>query len=87
MVPTDDSNVERVTVGPGDVILMDIRLTHRGSTEEDMGKAEHAANPKLLVTTVCGGTNKPLTQAMELGNFKRMKDWDNKNAEKKYITQ
>jgi hypothetical protein len=55
---------------------MDIRLPHRGSSEAELSNEEYDRNPKILVSTVLGGDGKPLTQAMERGNFERTVDWD-----------
>jgi hypothetical protein len=74
--PTGTSQVRSVGVGGGDVILMDVRLPHRGSTEEELSNREFLAAPKILISTVLGADRKPLTRAMEIGNFERLLDWD-----------
>mgnify|MGYP001101244964 CR=1 FL=1 len=60
----------------GDVILMDIRLPHRGSSEQELRGVDYRRPPKILVSTVLGAVSKPLTRAMEAGNFERLRDWD-----------
>jgi hypothetical protein len=70
----DDAVAVEVTAGG--IVLMDIRLPHRGSSEEELSNSEFARNPKILISTVLGGDGKPLTEAMEKGNFERLADWD-----------
>lgn len=65
-----------VEVKAGGIVLMDIRLPHRGSSEEELSNPEFARNPKILISTVLGGDGMPLTDAMERGNFERLLDWD-----------
>jgi hypothetical protein len=79
--PQDPNSVASVAAGPGDVILTDIRLPHRGSTEEELAGQEHRAAPKILVSTVLGAETSVLTCAMERGNFERLMDWDEKHRQ------
>jgi hypothetical protein len=74
--PDSATDVAAVEVAAGGIILMDIRLPHRGSSEEELSNPDFARNPKILVSTVLGGDRKPLTDAMEKGNFQRLVDWD-----------
>lgn len=73
--PGDDDLVEVVPVEAGDVVIMDIRLNHRGSPEQAFHGDAVVDNPKILVSTVFGACNNPLTHAMEEGNFHRLMDW------------
>ena len=74
--PASAADVTPVDVPAGGIVLMDIRLPHRGSTEEELDRDEFRAEPKILISTVLAGDDKPLGQAMERGNFERMLDWD-----------
>lgn len=65
-----------IPVESGDVIIMDIRLPHRGSTEAQMANKEFEVNPKILVSTVLGSADKPLTTQMKQGNADRQAKWD-----------
>ena len=76
VVPAEAGAVQQVEVDDGDIVLMDIRLVHRGSTEEEMAQTDLAAAAKILVSTVYGGLGTPLARAMQLGNAQRMMDWD-----------
>ena len=74
--PTSPDEVTAVAVKAGGIVLMDIRLPHRGSTEEELAPVEFASNPKILISTVLAGVGKPLGEAMERGNLERLIDWD-----------
>lgn len=74
--PQDGTEVRPVEVKAGALVLMDVRLPHRGSTEEQLNSSRFLADPKILITTVLGAANKPLTKAMEIGNLERLLDWD-----------
>lgn len=71
-------NVQKVEVATGDVVLIDIRLIHRGSTEIEMNSPQLVSKPKILVSTVFGKVNVPITNAIQIGNFFRNIDWDQK---------
>lgn len=73
--PADLDAIRSIEVSTGDVVVMDVRLPHRGSTDEELGRGEHLP-PKILISTVLGGIGRPLTAAMEKGNFERLLDWD-----------
>ena len=88
--PLDDSmldelakskSIVQLELNAGDVVMMDIRALHRGSTDEEMSDAQLAQNPKILLSTVFGAINSEFTQAMQLGNAHRMIEWD-----RKYLT-
>lgn len=83
--PLDDAMLDRLArsqgvlelkVEAGDVVMMDIRSLHRGSTDEEMSRPELAQAPKILVSTVFGPIGSAFTEAMQLGNAHRMADWD-----------
>ena len=74
--PDSSTEVAAVEVAAGGIILMDLRLPHRGSSEEELSNPGFAEKPKILVSTVLGRDRKPLTEAMEKGNFERLVDWD-----------
>jgi len=74
--PADASLVQSISVEAGDVILMDIRLPHCGSSEEELSRSAYLGAEKILLSTVLGAHRRPLTTAMEIGNFERLQDWD-----------
>ena len=74
--PRDPADPVAVEVKAGGIVVMDIRLPHRGSSEAELSNTEFALNPKILLSTVLGADEKPLTRAMERGNFERLQDWD-----------
>ena len=85
--PLDDAELEKhpslqnqkqMELNVGDVVMMDIRALHRGSTDEEMKSPELAKNPKVLVSTVFGAIKSEFAQAMQLGNAHRMMGWDAK---------
>lgn len=79
---SDIANISTVSIPVelGDVVVMDIRLPHRGATEEEMASEEFELNPKILVSTVFGGNDYPLTYQMQRGNFARLMNWDQSPA-------
>ena len=74
--PGSPGEAEAVAVRAGEIVLMDIRLPHRGSSEEELDNPAFAANPKILVSTVLAAADRPLAAAMERGNLERLLDWD-----------
>lgn len=74
--PDDETETVAVGMNAGALVLMDIRLPHCGSSEEELGDPTFLAAPKILVSTVTGAAGKPLTRAMEAGNAERLADWD-----------
>lgn len=78
--PENEAMVRTVPVNVGDVVLMDIRMAHRGSSEEVFASGEFDQHPKILITTVLGRRDSPITKAMELGNFHRLMDWDERSS-------
>lgn len=69
-------DVVRVDVKAGDVVMMDIRALHRGSTDADMQSPALAQMQKILVSTVFGPVDSAFARAMQVGNAYRMADWD-----------
>ena len=87
LTPLDDSvseklasenNVKTVDLGEGDIIIMDVRLQHRGATENEMNSKEFDDNAKILIASVIGDSSKKYTHQMILGNCHRQLDWDEK---------
>jgi hypothetical protein len=74
--PTSDTEIRPIEVEAGDVVLMDIRLPHCGSTDEELDDPAFLSEPKILVSIVLGSEGRPLTRAMEAGNRERLRDWD-----------
>ncbi len=77
-VPRAEESIEGVAVEAGDVVLMDIRLVHRGSSEQDIQLLERSSSPKILISSVFGGEQFPLTHAMKAGNAVRLNRWIDK---------
>jgi len=75
-IPARNANVTSVAVKSGDIVLMDIRTVHRGSTEAEMAKVAAGDAPRILVSTVFGARGAELTRAMQTGNTHRLRDWD-----------
>lgn len=75
-----DHSIESVPVAAGDVVVMDIRLPHRGSSEEQTASMELGPSAKILVSTVVGRMSNRLTHQMSAGNAMRLADWDQRPA-------
>ena len=73
--PTDDTLVSSITVSAGDIVIMDIRCSHKGTDESFYADGQYDANPNILISTMLGGVNRQLTTAMEIGNFHRLQEW------------
>jgi hypothetical protein len=73
--PDDNADVIETSFKAGDVVVMDIRTSHRGSTEEVFLSGAYDADPKILISTALGVDGGKLTDAMELGNARRLMDW------------
>ncbi|MEE9387548.1 MAG: hypothetical protein V3U96_02975 [Paracoccaceae bacterium] len=69
-------NVTQLSVRAGDVVMLDIRAIHRGSTDAEMSDPKLSENPKILLSTVFGRTKSAFSEAMRIGNADRMQDWD-----------
>jgi len=78
-IPKEADQVMSVDVAQGDLVLMDIRLMHRGSSDADMRGTSLDDASKILISTVFGARTHPLSQAMKAGNAHRMQDWDAKH--------
>jgi len=81
-IPTDPSQAITIEVNPGDLVIMDIRLPHCGSTEEALADPRFEQSPKILVSTVLGADSYPLTRAMEIGNFDRLMQWESMHQDR-----
>ncbi len=77
--PRDLRRVDSPEIAIGDVVVMDIRMSHRGASEEQYLSGLYDDNPRILISTAVGVTSKPLTRAMEIGNFHRLQDWMERN--------
>jgi ectoine hydroxylase-related dioxygenase (phytanoyl-CoA dioxygenase family) len=77
--PSDEDTIDSPWVEAGDVILMDLRMSHCGSPEKAFAVAEARRHPKLLVSTVFGAIESPLTAQLENGNSVRQADWDRRH--------
>ena len=73
--PDENAAVTSVAVHAGDVVIMDVRCSHRGTKESFYAGGRWDDNPRILISTVVGGIDCKLTTAMEIGNFQRLKDW------------
>ncbi len=74
-VPDDHEKVRSAKVKAGDVVFIDLRLTHRGSSEADFADPVCERTPKILVSTVCGSSQCSYIDAMEAGNAMRTIAW------------
>lgn len=79
--------VTQLEVNAGDVVMMDIRSLHRGSTDDEMRKPELADSPKILISTVFGPVKSAFAEAMQLGNAHRMARWDRQHLSGKSASQ
>jgi hypothetical protein len=78
--PKSADDATAVAVAPGNIVLMDIRLPHRGSSEEELLDERNRSYPKILISTVLAASKRPLANAMERGNLERLLDWDAKHG-------
>ncbi|HKX56411.1 MAG TPA: phytanoyl-CoA dioxygenase family protein, partial [Xanthomonadales bacterium] len=77
--PDEDAPVEAIPVTAGDIVIMDIRMSHRGASEEVYASGKYDDDPRMLISTAMGAVDRPLTRAMEVGNFQRLVDWMERN--------
>jgi hypothetical protein len=73
--PQPHDTITALRVRAGDVILLDLRVSHCGCSDEFFETAAVQQHPKILVSTVFGAVASPLTRQMELGNAVRQSDW------------
>ena len=78
--PGDGDEVMTVPVKAGDVMIMDIRTSHRGSEESAFASGAFDDEPKILVSTALGTDGGKLTDAMEIGNARHLIDWQAKHG-------
>jgi hypothetical protein len=76
--PGASADVRDISFKAGDVVVMDIRTSHRGSTEEVFLSGAYDDHPKILVSTALGLDGGKLTAAMEFGNARRLLDWQDR---------
>jgi GR25 family glycosyltransferase involved in LPS biosynthesis len=77
--PNENDLVENIPVEEGDIVVMDIRMSHRGADEAVYASGKYDDDPRMLISTALGFTDRPLTRAMEKGNFHRLMDWMERN--------
>jgi hypothetical protein len=85
--PCEGETISTVPVEPGDVVIMDIRCSHRGADESAYIQGQWDDNLRILVSTAIGAENHPLTHAMEKGNFARMTAWMARHKQNSPINQ
>jgi hypothetical protein len=73
--PNQNDSVVPVSVFAGDIVIMDIRCSHRGAEESIYATGNWDDNPRILISTVLAKLNCPLANALEVGNFHRLQDW------------
>lgn len=78
--PQPHDSITTPRVRAGDVVLLDLRMSHCGCSDEFFETAAVEEHPKILVSTVFGAVASPLTLQMELGNAVRQSDWMNRTA-------
>lgn len=76
--------IQQASVNAGDIVLIDIRLRHRGSTQQESSSPILGESPKILLSTVLGSCNHALADQMELGNASRQRYWDERNKSRSY---
>lgn len=82
-IPKDESNISLINVNIGDIVVMDIRTTHRGMTTDYIqnNAIKLNENPSIMIATILGNIKSPLTKEMEMGNFHRQIDWMERHYE------
>ena len=75
----ENDRIKQVNLSSGDVVMMDIRSVHRGSTDQELVSNSQIEDAKILISTVFGATSAPLAHAMRSGNSHRMSDWDERH--------
>ena len=75
----NERNIDQLELGTGDIVVMDIRTLHRGSTDQEMAAPALATTPKILVSNVYGVPGTPFADAMSAGNAARLASWDERN--------
>jgi hypothetical protein len=78
--PAEGSVIGRAAVRSGDVVIMDIRSSHRGADEATYAEGRWDADPRILVSTVLCCIESELTKRLEVGNFHRLVDWMGRHA-------
>jgi hypothetical protein len=81
-IPEDPSTVQQVSTEIGDVVILDICLSHRGSEESAVLQPREWNDKRILVSTVFGRDGATLTNQMELGNAFRLNDWVTRNSDR-----
>jgi len=76
-VPVDNHRIKYISIKAGDVVVMDVRTTHRGADEAHF--IDYDGGPSILVATTLGSDKSRLTDQLEYGNASRLRDWMNRN--------
>lgn len=79
-IPEDPSTIHQVSTKIGDVVIIDICLSHRGSEESAVLQPREWNDKRILISTVFGRDGATLTNQMELGNAFRLDDWLTRNS-------
>jgi hypothetical protein len=74
-IPDEGAEVRAIPVQAGDVVVLDICATHRGADESAYCGSEAFEDSKILVSTVFGNPDSPLTGLLETGNAIRLAAW------------
>ena len=78
--PSDEVTVDEISTEVGDVVIIDVCLSHRGSEESATAPYRDWKEKRILLSTVFGREGAALTNQMELGNALRLHDWDKRNS-------
>jgi len=73
--PLEKDLITQVKVKSTDLVVMDLRLPHRGSSDSELEHIQSFDASKILVTTVVGKMGHELSNAMKIGNKERTNDW------------
>ncbi|MBL4820900.1 MAG: phytanoyl-CoA dioxygenase family protein [Gammaproteobacteria bacterium] len=76
-IPNDESKITPVPVRAGDLVIMDVRTTHRGA--EEKGFKPTNTDHSMLVATALGADESVLSDQLEIGNSYRLRDWMKRN--------
>lgn len=81
-VPEPESSITEVHTNIGDVVVIDVCLTHRGSSEAAFSTHRDWNDKRILVSTVFGREGSFFTDEMAFGNAVRLQEWDRRNFER-----
>lgn len=72
---TESGQEKSLKCEKGSLIIMDIRLIHRGSTQSECDQIEANGNIKILASTVVGSKEHALSRQVRAGNSYRHNEW------------